>query len=237
MLTNENNLAVIKAVKGNSPACLWLAVIYQQQICLIMTQILYALLGKAQYMPISKRSLSAGFRQSETNLGTGRIGTRYHTSGGCIDKTCPLTSRHTMDTTKGPTARGISFSVESLISKPERQNAADETGKSKSPATTSPPTNFSVERLLHRQEDHVEQDSSTRNSQRHSEDGGDAAKTSRKWQDDFYWVRAPTSDSPQRKYGPGDLSERQLCVPSRYEEMICLRRYYVPPIGLVLACA
>lgn len=81
MLTNENNLAVIKAVKGNSPACLWLVVIYQQQICLIMTQILYALLGKAQYMPISKRSLSAGFRQSETNLGTGRIGTGYHTSG------------------------------------------------------------------------------------------------------------------------------------------------------------
>lgn len=73
MLTNENNLAVIKAVKGSTPACLWLVVIYQQQICLIMTQILYALLGKAQYMPISKSSLTAGSRQIETNLETGRV--------------------------------------------------------------------------------------------------------------------------------------------------------------------
>lgn len=46
---NENNLAVIKSFKDDTLRVLWLAVIYQQQICLIMTQLSYALLGRVQY--------------------------------------------------------------------------------------------------------------------------------------------------------------------------------------------
>ena len=47
--TNGNNLAVIKSFKDDTRRVLWLAAIYQQQICLIMTQLSYALLGRVQY--------------------------------------------------------------------------------------------------------------------------------------------------------------------------------------------
>lgn len=49
MRANGNNLAVIKSFKDDTLRVLWLAAIYQQQICLIMTQLSYALLGRVQY--------------------------------------------------------------------------------------------------------------------------------------------------------------------------------------------
>ena len=101
-----------------------------------------------------------------------------------------------MDQSWSATARGISFSVESLISK------SDQNGDSQANSTRAPglPINFSVERLLDKQLDVR---------------GGEAAKITEpsvdlanerkdtnesvEWTEDFPWMHSTRYDPPPRK--------------------------------------
>lgn len=100
-----------------------------------------------------------------------------------------------MEQNRRATARGISFSVESLISKSD-QNGDSQANSARAPGL---PINFSVERLLDKQEFR----------------GGEAAKITEpslklvkenkdtnerlEWTDDFPWMHSTRYDPPPRK--------------------------------------
>lgn len=100
-----------------------------------------------------------------------------------------------MDQSRSTASRGISFSVESLIAKPEHLSATERPEDSSARTSGLPAISFSVERLLHKQdiggEDVKKRD--TLKDVKETEEG------ERHWQDDFPWMHSTRYDPPPRK--------------------------------------
>lgn len=100
-----------------------------------------------------------------------------------------------MEQSRPATARGISFSVESLISKP------DQNGDSPANSTRAPglPINFSVERLLDKQD--VRGGEAAKSTEPSIDLASERKDTNERmeWTDDFPWMHSTRYDPPPRK--------------------------------------
>lgn len=111
-------------------------------------------------------------------------------------KKIELRSTHkAMEERRPATARGISFSVESLISKPE-QNGDSPSNSSRTPGL---PINFSVERLLDKQD--VRGGEAVRSAEPSIDSTTESKDTNERveWTEDFPWMHSTRYDPPPRK--------------------------------------
>lgn len=100
-----------------------------------------------------------------------------------------------MEQNRPATARGISFSVESLISKPD-QNGDSPANSARAPGL---PINFSVERLLDKQD--VRGGEAVKGTEPSIDLASESKDTNERveWTEDFPWMHSTRYDPPPRK--------------------------------------
>lgn len=101
-----------------------------------------------------------------------------------------------MEQSRPATARGISFSVESLISKPD-QNGDSLANSARAPGL---PINFSVERLLDKQD--VRGGEAVKGTEPSIDLASESKDTNERveWTEDFPWMHSTRYDPPPRKF-------------------------------------
>lgn len=100
-----------------------------------------------------------------------------------------------MEQSRPASARGISFSVESLISKPD-QNGDSPANSARAPGL---PINFSVERLLDKQD--VRGGEAVKSTEPSIDMTSESKDTNERveWSEDFPWMHSTRYDPPPRK--------------------------------------
>ena len=147
---------------------------------------------------------TAGSLQFRTKAKDGRASRHSRDSSLTLKHPLPQTElrfilkelSNAMEQSRPATARGISFSVESLISKPD-QNGDSPANSARAPGL---PINFSVERLLDKQD--VRGGEAVKGTESSIDLAGEGKDTNERmeWTEDFPWMHSTRYDPPPRKF-------------------------------------